>query len=171
MIELRSPLSVQECLRALAELADPPWALFGRKQAVGKISGNSFCARKRLPAFVHNSFQPRITVRLVLEGGETILRCSFALNPFVKGFLIVWIGLFLLIGGEVVLGSIGQLRNTNAPEGAWLGLAIPPLMITFALALAGIGWSISASDKDFLVGLVRHATKSDVGAVRLATSP
>jgi len=164
VIILHSPLGVNECIRRLKHKADSPFNLFGNKPIIGGVSGTRFFARKRLPLFFHNSFQPRLTARLEEEAGGAVVYCSFALSPFVIGFLIFWVG---FMGGSVAIASLSELSRPSPSEGAWMGVFAPVFMLVFMGVLTGASWWFSSNDKDFLIGIVSRTIEVKPDCIQL----
>lgn len=157
MIEIRSPLSVPQCLDRLAASVDTPLKMFGGRAAIGHVSGSCFFARKRLPAMTRNSFQPWLTARLSSDGDGTLIKCSFAMNPSVTGFLVFWVSGIVLVGGVLFIQTLGGFATLIPPGGARAGLYFLPLSVLLGPGIAAMGWWLSAGDKDFLLRLVRRA--------------
>ena len=120
---------------------------------IGKVSGDTFYARKRLSPGVRNSFQPRLTAKVNAEAAGSAIHCSFALHPLVIGFIALWAGFVLVIGGSIGL--------SQAARGDWGGLAIPGGMIVFVSVLTSGGWWLAAGDQEYLLAFVRRRTQAD----------
>jgi hypothetical protein len=165
VIILHSPLTVDECIRRLKHQADSPFNLFGNKPIIGGVSGTRFFARKRLPIFFRNSFQPQLTARLEEEAGGAVVYCSFALSTFVIGFLIFWVATVIFMGGSVAIASLSELSRPS--EGAWMGVFAPVFMLVFMGVLTAAGWWFSSNDKDFLIGMVSRTIEVKPDCIQL----
>jgi hypothetical protein len=108
-----------------------------------------------------------LTAKFEHEVGGTAVYCSFALHPFVTGFLIFWVGFVVLIGGAVGVQSLQELSHPSPPDNVWMGILIPFFMVLFAAVLTCVGWSLSSSDKDFLIGLISRAIEARPDRIQL----
>jgi len=167
VIILHSPLTVDECIGRLQHQADSPFKLFGNKPIIGGVSGTRFFARKRLPLFFRNSFQPQLTARIEEEAGGAVVYCSFALSPFVIGFLIFWVGSVIFMGSSVAIASLSELSRPSPSGGAWMGVFAPVIMLVFAGILTCAGWWFSSNDKDFLIGMVSRTIEVKPDCIEL----
>ena len=160
MNQLESDLTVDECVRNLSAGIDPWWKIFGGKPVVGSVSSRGLLARKRLPFFVHNSFQPHISARFEADGDGTRITCRFVLHPFVLAFLAIWFAFLALLGVPMVIASAAALLSSNPPENTWIGVLVPCGMLVFGVALVGGGWLMSSSDKRFLLNFVQKRVQA-----------
>jgi hypothetical protein len=152
MIWLQSPLAVDDCLERLTARTDSPWKLFGQRPVIGWASGQRFYAWTRVTG--RNSFRPCLKLEFGSIAQGTSIGCKFGLHPTVAMVLAIFIG-FACIGGVTELvQAIGKLSSPTPPDGVWVGVIIPPLMIIFGPALAAGGWWWASGDKSILLRFV-----------------
>jgi hypothetical protein len=157
-LEMLSPHPPEECARLLREAIDrersflfPFQSMFGSKPVTGKVNGSGFRIRKRIG--YQNSFQLLLTGTLESEGTGTAIHGTFAMHPFVQGFLMIWCTGVVLIGGAAVIQAPFQSSDTPFP---WLFLPILGGMLVFANLLKRFGRYLSRNEPAFLAGFLRN---------------
>jgi hypothetical protein len=146
-VKLVSPLTPDECVARLRAATDRDGLLswFGSRPVVGRVSEGSVRLRKRIG--YRNSFQTILTGSLEGCGGATLFHGRPGMSPLVTGFMAVWLGLTLLIGGVFVAALI-------AGRVGLLGTVIPPLMLAFGAGLVWFGRWLARGEEAFLVAFV-----------------
>lgn len=129
-INLRSPLSLNECYQKLVDSVDTSlFSMFGSKPIAGKISRTSIKIRKVI--WYRNSFQIILKATLKEDPSGTTIIGKFGLHSFVKVFMFIWFGFIILFGGLFWIIAVGaHILNGTLPEGkAWMGVLIPPSLV------------------------------------------
>ena len=154
--DLVSPLPLAECVRRLKAATDRSWAVAGSKPVLGWVGDASLRLRQR--TYYRHSSQCWLSGKFVDEGGQTRLRCSVGLHPFVRVFLEYWIGAVFLAGGAVFVRSLRLWCGAHEPlpPNLWLGLIVPPLMLGFGAIFLAFGNHFSRDESRFLVEFVQH---------------
>ncbi len=152
VVELRTDLSPDECLRRLREAADPPqFAAFSRsgykgsKPVIAKLNGAKIKLWKR--RYYKNSFAPFFFGALVPDGAGTRIEGHFGMDPFVKIFLAFWLGAVFLGGAAALTARFSQ----GIPNGNVAAIVIPFAMILFGLALPKFGQWLGRNEKNNLL--------------------
>jgi len=158
VVELRTDLSPDECLRRLREAADPPQfgpfslsGYKGSKPVIAKLTGTKIKLWKR--RYYKNSFAPFFFGALVPQGAGTRIEGHFGMDPFVKVFLAFWLG-------AVFLGAVAALTarfSQGIPSGDLAAIVIPFAMILFGLALPRFGQWLGRSEKKDLLEFLQTA--------------
>jgi len=151
ILDLRSPLPREECVRRLRSKVGTAW---DGATVIGSVGENSFRLRKRI--FYRNSFQASLSGKLIDDNGETRLHCRVGLHPFVTAFLAVWIGV-VLIG---CIAMIVSLASGAIPANQWPQAAIPFLMLAGGFAILKVGQYLSRDEADFLVDFLRKTLEA-----------
>src|SRR5262249_20322677 len=143
--------------------------VLSNKPVVGRVGDTSFRIRKR--AVGSNVFQPHLTGVLLDEDGLAQVRCRFGMHPLVW-FLAIWFGLFLIGSCLVALATIVAVLGGRAPDGAWINIAFPAIILAVSGALVRLG-RLSARDEsrfliDFLRDTIDTREASLGGSTRLA---
>jgi hypothetical protein len=151
-VELKSPLSRNECVQRLRRELNAPWKIFGDGPVMGTVSEASLRARKRI--WYGNSFQTILSAVMSDDGTRTHIACKFGLSCFVRVFSIFWLAGVLSVGGMLFLASLASLVSdpTQAMKGtAWVGLVVPPAMILFFFVGLGFGRYLARDERDCLL--------------------
>ena len=153
-IELVSPLSLAECEDRLREATDRDGLLswFSARPVVGRVSGRSVRLRKRI--WYRNSFQTSLSGSLEDRDGSTAFRGRAGMHPFVTGFLAVWFGLLVLMGGAAFVAGVGGLFGGR---GQPLGMIALPVGLAFGGGLVRFGRWLARDEEAFLVAFVAEA--------------
>lgn len=146
----------EACVKRLQVEIDGPWARFGSRPVMGRVSDSSLRIWKRIR--YRNSFQTCLSAKLVEQDGRTRIGCRFSLHPFAVVFMAVWFGAVVLIGGMViVVSTVAFLADPSAvPPFVWLGLAIPIVMIAFGIGLIRFGRYLARDERQFLLEFLRQ---------------
>jgi hypothetical protein len=154
--DLLSPLPLAECVRRLKAATDGAWAVAGSKPVLGSVGDKSLRLRQR--TYYRHSSQCWLSGKFVEENGQTRLRCSTGLHPFVRVFLEYWIGAVFLGGGAVFVWTVRSLWGAHGPlpPNLWLGLIVPPLMLFFGAIFLAFGDYFSGEESRFLVEFVER---------------
>ena len=111
-----SPFSPAECVSRLREEIDKGAMVylfgFGSKPFVGRVSESSFSLRRRI--MYRNSFQTVLRARMRPERGGTVISGTCGMHPLVKGFMLIWFGGVILIGGTVFWTTIWRVLSGNS---------------------------------------------------------
>ena len=152
-IELRSSLSVADCVARLREAIDPPSKLFGSRPVVGRVDSGGF----RLHKCIHyrSSFQTHAMARFREDEAGTHVSCRFGVHPVGLVFFATWMSIVLVVGARglaIVLGSAYSTRPEGAaPLAVPLAGAVLPLgMPIFGATLFGFGRWLAREDENFL---------------------
>ena len=158
-LNLRSPLSLNECYQRLKDSVDNSlFSQFGSKPIAGKITRTSINIRKVIR--YRNSFQIMLKASLKEDSGGTIITGTFGLHTFVKAFMYFWFGFIVLFGGVFWIVVVGaHILSGKLPQGeAWMGVLIPPALVVFGIGLLKLGKHLSKDEhsfiKDFLINLL-----------------
>lgn len=156
-IGIVSPLTPGECAERLAAAIDyegvvSATGLYGSKPVAGRVAGHRVRLRKRIG--YRNSFQTFLVGTLDPEGGGTVFRGTLGMHPLVRGFMAVW------FGGV----AVGCAAAAVAAVAAWAGggafpagVAVPPLMAAFGLALVRLGRYLARGEAEFLADFLTAA--------------
>lgn len=152
--ELRSPLSVAECARRLAErLQANPYAAREREKP---LSGwvRERRVSLRLARGARNPFVPHFQGRLEPAARGTVLRGRFELHPAAKGAAVAWallwsVGLCGLTAiAEVVmisfLAAFGEQLRALGPEEYQALMGIPAALLSLPLLGVAVGLGFPA---------------------------
>ena len=150
-IELVSPLPPEECEARLREATDRDGLLswFGSRPVLGRVSGRSVRLRKRIG--YRNSFQTFLTGSLEERDGSTVFRGQAGVHPLVTGFMAVWFGLLILLGGAAFVAGVGGLLGGR---GHVLGVIVPAVGLAFGVGLVWFGRWLARNEESFLVAFV-----------------
>jgi hypothetical protein len=151
MIALRTDLSVEECLRRLREGSDiGQRTIFsfsgykGSKPVLSKFNGNEFKLSKR--RYYNNSFAPFFFGTLSREERGTHVEGRFGMDPFVKFFMVVWLGLAVAIGLPILISTPAHpIRGDD-----WIGIVVPLGLICGGILVPKIGQLIGRGEERYL---------------------
>ena len=152
-IELRSPLSVADCVARLREAIDPPSKLFGSRPVVGRVDNGGFRLHKRI--HYRSSFQTHAMARFHEDEAGTRVSCRFGMHPVVLVFFAAWMSIVLVVGARGLVIALGAAFSTR-PEGAapfavpLAGAVLPLGMLVFGAALVGFGRWLAREEERFL---------------------
>lgn len=155
--DLRTSLTPAECVSRITAATDivslVPLSLsgmFGSKPVIGRVTESSLRLRKRIK--YRNSFQSFLTATLRRDNGGTIISGRVAMHPFVRVFMFIWFGGGILIGGTIFVIAIGSMvfGSGRQPEGAWLGIVMPPVLLAFGYGLVRFGRYLARHEATFL---------------------
>ena len=91
------------------------------------------CVVKRIG--YRNSFQTRLVADVSEQTGQTLIRCQFGMNPWVKAFMTVWLA--------------GATIGSMFVQGASF------LLPVFGGCLLAFGHYSAMNEKPFLIGLLK----------------
>jgi hypothetical protein len=144
-------LTPEECAARLSPAIDGYFSLFGGKTVIGHANAGGAGLRKRI--WYNNSFRSVLTARFQRNGTRTLVECRTGMSIFVIGFMVVWCGGVLLIGGGVAFSA---LSDPSLGAGS-LGLALFPVaMIGFAAAIVAFGRWLARDEAEFLDAFLRR---------------
>ena len=152
-IELRSPLSVVDCVARLREAIDPPSKLFGSRPVVGRVDSGGFRLCKRI--HYRSSFQTHAMARFREDGAGTRVSCRFGVHPVILVFVAAWMSIVLVVGARGFVIALGAVFSSR-PEGAaplalpLTGAMLPAAMLVFGAALFGFGRWLARDEERFL---------------------
>jgi hypothetical protein len=150
-IALRSDFGVEECLRRLSNTTDPPkLTLFSRsgykgsKPVMAKIDGEKIKLWKR--RYYRNGFAPFFFGTISPAGQGARIEGYFGMDPFVKVFMVFWLGFVLFVCGSVLIATLSHpFHARDLPA-----FIIPPGMLIFGIALPKIGAWMARSEEKYL---------------------
>ena len=152
---IETSLTSDEVRNALASAAEPrKWFRFGpgRCSFEGEVGIDSFRLRRIIG--YRNSFLPDIRGRIMATNGGSTVEGTMSLHPIVLGFMIVWFGGVLLIGGAM---SVAMLAR-----GVWQPMVLVPLgMLAFGWILTSGAFTFEARKARAL--LVEMLAPSTIG--------
>jgi hypothetical protein len=150
-LELVSPFPLEECQRLLGD------GLQRSTEVEGSISGARLRARKRIS--YRNSFQIRLSARLLDEGGPTRIICRFGMHPVVIVFLVFWFGMLLLMGGGGIVSGVIELISGRDVRNL-AGQLIPALMLIFGVLIVLVGRFLAAGERLALTSFISETLKA-----------
>jgi len=155
-LDLISPLPLRECVRRLRAATDGGWAMAGAKPVLGFVGDKSIRLRKRF--YSRHSARCWLSGKFIEENGQTRLRCTLGLHPFVRICLEYWIGAVLLGGGFVFVRTVRAYLGAQGdlPPNLWLGLVVPLLLLGFGIVLLTLGDDLSSDEGQFLIDFVER---------------
>jgi len=150
-IALRTDLGVEECLRRLREASDiREWTIFsfsgykGSKPVLSKFNGNEFKLWKR--RYYRNSFAPFFFGNLSREERGTRVEGRFGMDPYVKGFMIVWLSLAVVFSSPIFFSTLAHPIHGDD----WTGILIPAGLVCFGILLPKFGQLIGKREERYL---------------------
>jgi len=150
-IALRTDLGVEECLRRLREASDiGEWTIFsfsgykGSKPVLSKFNGNEFKLWKR--RYYRNSFAPFFFGNLSREERGTRVEGRFGMDPYVKGFMIVWLSLAVVFSSPIFFSTLAHPIHGDD----WTGILIPAGLVCFGILLPKFGQLIGKREERYL---------------------
>lgn len=160
-IQLLAPLTPAECASRLSVAIDAErltmfsvagWS--GSRPVVGRVTNSSLRLRKRLK--YRNSFQSFLTATMRPEAGGTLISGEVAMHPFIRVFMVVWLGNVGLIGVLMLLVTISSMMmgSDHADQDAWMGVVIPAVMFAFGFGLVGFGRYLARDEGRFLTNFL-----------------
>jgi hypothetical protein len=156
VVELLSPLPIEECHLLLEAAMDTlwPWDYFGSRLVAGRISGSKLFARKQVG--YKNLFQTRLSADTLEQDGRTLIRCRFSLHPFTRTFQVLWFAGVLLICGPIFVMSLLTLAEapSRGPAGKWEGVFVPIGMFVFSVGNYWFGRYLARNERQFLIAFV-----------------
>lgn len=78
------------------------------------------------------------------------------MHPLVKGFMLIWFGGVILIGGTVFWTTVWRVLsgNSRGTQDAVVGSAVPVGMFVFGVALVSFGRYLSRDDSQTLMSFL-----------------
>lgn len=170
-VALRTDLSVEECLRRLSEASDiGERTIFsfsgykGSKPVLSKFNGNKFKLWKR--RYYNNSFAPFFFGNLSREERGTRVEGRFGMDPYVKGFMIVWLSLAIVISLPILFSTLAHPIHGDD----WAGVLIPVGMVCFGILLPKFGQLIGKGEERYLRELLETTLAARIDESGLALS-
>ena len=113
-------------------------AFFSSKDFAGKIKGNRVRIRRQ-HVFFHNSFAPILYGTVTANGQGCVLEGTFKLHPFVKIFMVFWVGflLFIFSLSQFFPGESAQAHGTVQESSIFLFMMLMGIMLVFGGRLIG----------------------------------
>ena len=164
-IELRSSLSVADCVARLREAIDPPSTLFGSRPVVGRVDSGGFRLHKRI--HYRSSFQTHAMARFREAEAGTHVSCRFGVHPVILVFFVVWMSIVLVVGARglvIVVDAVFSARPEGAaPFAVPLAGALLPLgMLVFGAGLFCFGRWLARDEERFLADFLRVTLKARI---------
>jgi hypothetical protein len=179
-----APFTRDECLRRLRASVEPEkinWTvvingvqvarnrpIIGGKRVLGKIGGKAIRLRKWLSSQAgsnsfsagSNAFQTYLFGQLIDDGGQTRLRCRFAIHPIVFVIVLLWFG-GVLFAALLPLWTGQRSVTVNVPTGSyivdgWGVFVFPLLLAACGTALVVAGRYLARDEKAFLIDFLRQ---------------
>jgi hypothetical protein len=137
-IELRSPLSLDECCSRLRDAISPD-SLFANGPVLGDITGSRLRARKHIVR--RGAFQAYLAAHLMDDAGCTLIKCRFTMRWWDFCFLAFWMLLVVL-----------QWRLHSADRPA----VLPVLMIVGGIVVFCRMRYLAHEERRFLIEFLRN---------------
>ena len=160
-VELVSPLPIGEFCRLLRAKIGFPLAIFESRPVVGRVSGTSFYARKRIR--YQNPYQTRLTAEMTDLAGQTHIRCCFAIHPLVRAFMILWLAISAISGVlilPVLLFNLATIRS-EAPSETWLSILISVGLPAFGFGQVRLGRYLARDERRFLIAFICETVEAN----------
>jgi hypothetical protein len=152
-LELRSPLTPDQCCDRLRQSTDPLWKLFGSKAVLGNVRGQKFSGYKRI--YYGNSFRTFVFARIIPDAKGSLISLRFGISPFTTAIFAFWWTGLILIGGFMFIYAAKTLILGNAPEGTWKFLVVPTLMAAFGVGLFKFCRWLGRNERPFLIDFIK----------------
>jgi hypothetical protein len=161
-VEFKSAFALQESLERLRVATKrSAFSAMAQAAAVGPVKETKVRLQRVIP-MLHNSFKPFFFGRFERRSDGIYLTGRFALLPFVKIFMTIWLGGVIFIGAVVA---------TQAQRGGlWPTLGCFA-MAAFGIAMIGFGKWLSRNDVEWLSNVIRTALQMPALRGRLLQAP
>ena len=168
---IESKLSVEEC-RALLKGATVPESILGTMflpagKIIGKFDEDTF--RLRQKKSYNNSFAPFFFGKLSRTNSGTEISGEFRMHPLVRVFMTFWLGMVVLIGGIMVVVSLGQIVTGRVPAqqrgSPWMGVLIPMIMLVFGTGMLKVGAWLGKRDEAAMTRFLEETFAAKTAAI------
>ena len=171
-IELRSPLTPEECVARLYAAADVQrpalvslQAPFGFKPVIGSVTEDSVRLRKRVP--YRNSFQYYLFADMRPENGGTVISGRFAMHPVSWWVMVGFFGLITLIGGMETWRTILRFAHSESITASNLVGAIMPLvMLAIGVFLMLQGRRVTRDEARFITDFLTEVLEGKAAVTK-----
>jgi len=152
--DIVTSLSRDECIRRLREHTDPAWKIWGQP-VIGNFGKSAIFLRKR--KYYSNPLQPILRINVDYVHGKTLIRSRFEVNTLIRVIILIWMTLFLFIGGAFASLSIYDLLLSDAPLYARdiFGIFCFISVLSLASTIYRFGKWLSRKDQAYLLNFVR----------------
>jgi hypothetical protein len=105
-MKMRTKLTIAECRKRLGSATDLggmalSWDSNGPGPVVGEFRGAVF--RLHTKKYYKNSFAPFLYGKLTEEDGGTTVEGSFRMHPFIRLFMVFWLGMLIVFGAGALI--------------------------------------------------------------------
>ena len=157
-LQLRSPLSPDQCLEMLRANIDPQWKIFGSMPVLGSVRGNNFKGYKRI--FYGNSFRTFMYGQVATSDRGSLISLRFGISRITLAFMAFWVSGVLIGGGAVIFKMVQDMQQGIMPVDAWPFLLIPPMMLVFAFGLYKFCRWLGRNEAQFLTDFVKGTLRA-----------
>jgi hypothetical protein len=163
-ITLHSDFPPKSCLAKLAEHIDmDQFTLFslsgykGDKPILGRVVGTEFRLHKR--RYWHNSFGPVLFGRVLPDFKGATIEAYWDIWKWPRVFMKVWLGFAIVVGIPIFAASLREAirERSLVNDNAWLGLAVPLILVAFGLLFPRIGAALSFHERKHAIELLEGA--------------
>jgi hypothetical protein len=157
-VELRSPLTPDQCLVQLRLATDPYWRIFGSKPVIGWVRDHKFSGFKRIN--YRNSWQTHVAALIETGGTGSRITLRFRMHWFVLAFMVFWFSWVILIGGAIFISGTEAYMRGAASKDTWVTVVVPSGMAVFGLALSMFGRWLARNEQAFLLDFIKSNLKA-----------
>jgi hypothetical protein len=148
-VAFESAYGLEESIRRLRD-ATRRWALFSPTEvAAGAVSSSRVSLQRVIP-MVGNSFKPYFIGKFERRADKVALVGRFTMHPFVKVFMAIWMGFFVV---GTLVGAIAAMQSHRAESMPLAGLG----MLLLGVLLVRFGAWLSRNDPAWLSDVIRRA--------------
>jgi hypothetical protein len=156
--EYKSRYSLENSIQKLQEVVKSPWNIFNCSRSIcGRVTKEKVYLYRMIP-FARNSFVPVFNGSFHQQNGEVILSGVYSMCTFVKIFMIIWFGFFIL---EIIGTLIGVFQEIILKDKSIAELSpmvlIPFVMLFFGIGLVKLGQYLSRNDIDYISKVINDA--------------
>lgn len=161
-LALATPCSPPEIVKLLMPEVNGSWFKTVNKTFVGKVSENRLTVRKTI--FYRNSFQTCVDLKLKpLPNGGTLLDGYVGVNRYTIWFGMFWCSVVIIAILLESIPSAVRFLSANATSGTgnpWIGIFVPPAMLTFAIAAYFFGRWLARKDETEILAYLQRILKT-----------
>ena len=161
-----APAALAQALyRSIDEERRTLFSLSGYKGSLpilGEVTEATFRLQRR--RFWRNDFAPQLYGKFQTETGGSRIEACFDMSPWVKMFMRIWMIGVAVIGAPIfVLSALDLITGSHYISGdRYVGLIVPPAMITWGLLLPRIGRLFGQADERFLLDFIQQTLAAQV---------
>ena len=169
VVELVSPIPIDECCRFLRAEMDGPLDIFGTRPVIGRIRGTKFRVRKRIwrwYTFFYTTplAHTRLTADMTGRAGLTHISCRLSMHLLAKTFMAIWIGGFVLFGGGFLVVFLARLvfGPPQASADIWFVTVLFPIgALVLTVTVVATLQHLALVERQFLLDFVRDTLKAN----------